>query len=110
VNPSAITHRTRPLAPHGVLGPLLVLVGFGLIVIASVLRQRQWVISSLVAALGLVAAWTTGGALLIHNQGASSMIMASGCLLALWSYAIAMYFQLGHDRRTTMGSRLLGAN
>lgn len=110
VNPSATTHRTRPLAPHVVLGSLLVLVGFGLIVIASVLRQRRWVISSLVAALGLVAAWTTGGALLIYNQGASAMTMASGCLLALCSCAIAMYLQLGPDRRTTMDSRLLGAN
>ena len=83
--------RLVALQVHGAIGLLLVLLALVLIGLATVRRQRPWVITSLIGGIGVLIAAFTGVGFVNTGQAASSLLMALGFLLALIAYALGLY-------------------
>jgi hypothetical protein len=83
--------RLSILQVHGAIGLLLVLLALVLLGLAMVRRQRPWVLTSLLGAIGVLIAAVAGVGFVNTGQAASSLLMALGFLLALIIYAMGLY-------------------
>jgi hypothetical protein len=77
---------------HVVLGLALLLIGIALLVLSIAARQRRWIITSLLAALGILFATLSGTGFVNTGEDAASMAMSIGFVVALLSYGTGLYF------------------
>jgi len=87
----ALVHAPLALLFHVILGLLLFLASLLLIGLAIVSRRRAWIVTSLLGWLGIMAAGFNGASFLNYGHDFSSLIMSTGFLLAVISYAIGFY-------------------
>ena len=79
------------LTLHAVVGLLLVAFGFRLLVPAIRSRNRTFVVTAVVGALGILAAGFNGGSFVNYHEDFSSMLMASFFAIAVTSYAVGLW-------------------
>ena len=80
------------LTAHMTLGTALLVLSVWIAVLAARLRDRGWVVASVVGIAAILVSFT-GGSLFMgetSNDGAS-YLMAVGCAVAIAAYALALY-------------------
>lgn len=83
-----LVHGTLALWIHTVLGLLLVFTSLILLGLAITLRQRVWIITSVLGLMGILGAGFNGASFLNYGHDFSSLIMSAGLLLAVISYIV----------------------
>jgi hypothetical protein len=80
------------LLAHVLIGLLLGLTAFLLIGFAIASRRRSWIISSIFGWIGIVGAGFNGASFMNYGHDFSSLLMATGFLLAMISYTLGFAF------------------
>lgn len=80
------------LASHAGLGVILGLLGILMIVLATMLRSRFWLVITIIGFVGVLSAGFNGASFLNYNENFSSLIMATAFLVALVPYALGVYY------------------
>ena len=70
---------------------LLFLASLALIGLAIAARRRAWIVASAFGTIGIMAAGFNGASFLNYGHDFSSMLMATGFLLAVIAYGLGMY-------------------
>jgi hypothetical protein len=87
----ALGHGDVWLRLHTVDGLLLFLDSLVLIWLAVTVRQRAWIIATIVGFVGIMAAGFNGASFLNYGHDFSSLLMSIGFLVAVISYAVGVY-------------------
>jgi hypothetical protein len=79
------------LLAHVVVGTMIVAGAVVVLVLAIRSHGRAWVTAAVLGVAGVVLAWAAGSTF-ISNHGAewASMLMATGCVIAIASYVVAL--------------------
>lgn len=88
----AVTQGPLALQIHAILGLLLLLTALLLIVVAYTTRGRVWKIVTPIGAVGILGAGFNGASFINYGHDFSSLLMASGFLIALVAYMFGIYF------------------
>jgi hypothetical protein len=76
---------------HVLIGLLLVVTSLAILALAIVSRQRAWIVAAVLGWIGITAAGFNGASFLNYGHDFSSMLMATGFLLADIAYGLGMY-------------------
>jgi hypothetical protein len=79
------------LVLHVVLGILLLLASIGLIVVAFRGTERVWKIVAPIGTFGILGAAFNGASFINYGHDFSSLLMASGFLIAVVAYIVGLY-------------------
>ena len=90
----ALGHGDVWLRLHAIDGLLLFLDALVLIWFAILLRQRAWIITTIVGLFGIMAAGFNGASFLNYGHNFSSLLMSIGFLTAVIAYAVGVYITL----------------
>jgi hypothetical protein len=77
---------------HVIVAIGLLLGSFSLLVRAAAAKSGSWLLTSIIGALGVLAALTNGLAFLGYNSDVNSFVMAVGFIVAAVSYTTALSF------------------
>ncbi len=87
----AIGAGALPLQVHVVIGLLLLVTSLAILGLAIASRQRTWIVAAVLGWIGITAAGFNGASFLNYGHDFSSMLMATGFLVAIVSYGLGMY-------------------
>ena len=87
----AIVGGALPLQMHVIIGLLLLVTSLTILALALASRQRAWIVAAALGWIGITAAGFNGASFLNYGHDFSSMLMASGFLLAVIAYGLGMY-------------------
>ncbi len=99
----ALAHGGPALAAHVTGGLLLLLVSVAILVIAARVRRRPWVWASLLGWIGVTGAGFNGASFVNYGHDFSSLLMSLAFILAVVSYASALYLSLAWRGANTCG-------
>jgi hypothetical protein len=87
----AIGRGAPALAIHSALGILLAIGSLGLVALSIALRQRAWIVASILGLLGILGGGLNGIGFLNYGTDFSTFLMAVGFSLAVASYMVPMF-------------------
>lgn len=79
---------------HVIVAIGLLLASLSLVVRAAATKSGSWLLTSIIGALGVLAALTNGLAFLGYNSDVNSFVMAVGFMVAAVSYTTALSFAM----------------
>jgi hypothetical protein len=92
---SAVTGGPVVLAVHALLGSALLITAVSAVVRASLIRQPALILLTVIAFLGIVAAWLAGARFVDTMANASSMTMAVASAVSILCYALILFIDPG---------------
>jgi hypothetical protein len=92
---STVTGGPVVLAVHAVLGTVLLITGVSAVVRASLIRQPALILITVIALLGIVAAWLSGARFVGTMANGASMAMAIATAVSILCYALILFIVPG---------------